>query len=86
MGVRRAGRLVCVGAASAVLVWLAEGQAHARAFNLTLEYVAPSACPSAADFRAIVAGRLGYDPFLADMPDRVLVSVVSRGQMIEGRL
>jgi hypothetical protein len=57
-----------------------------KVFRLTLEYAGGPGCPTVAEFRAVVAGRLGYDPFLDDMPDRVLVRVTPRRGAIDGRL
>jgi len=74
-------------------VWLAcvAAKAHAEAprdeprFNVALEYTVPDACPSAADFRSVVARRLGYEPFREDASERVLVIVVPAGNGLEGR-
>ena len=53
---------------------------------MQLDYrVAPS-CPGPDDFEAIVSGRLGYNPFRADAPGRVVVRVEPIGRALEGRL
>ncbi len=65
---------------------LKPARAETKPFKVTLEYVAGPGCPGAAEFKAVVVGRLGYDPFAAGAPDRVLVQVVPRSGAIEGRL
>ena len=75
-----------VAAVCASLLWSAQSRAQGKAFKLSLEYTAGDGCPTAAEFKAIVAGRLGYDPFVDDRPDRVLVRVAPRGGVIDGRL
>ena len=69
-----------------VLLAIAPPVAAAKPFKVTLEYVAGPGCPGMTEFKAIVAGRLGYNPFAPDAPDRVLVQVVPRQGSIEGRL
>lgn len=65
--------------------------AHAEAprddprFSVALEYTAPDACPSADDFRSVVARRLGYEPFREDASERVLVIVLPAANGLEGR-
>jgi len=66
--------LVCPGAA-----W--SGQIAAQ-----LDYVAAPGCPVAADFEAIVAGRLGYSPFRASTPERVVVRIEASGRTLEGHV
>lgn len=78
--------LAWAGAAWFFLFGAAAARAQPRPFKVALEYVAGPGCPAAAEFRAVVSGRLGYDPFAADAPDRVLVQVVPRNGSIEGRL
>ncbi len=80
-------RLVC----PAVLVLTVLGvprQARARTVVVAaqLNYVAAPGCPSAAIFEAVVVGRLGYDPFRADAPDRVTVRIEAAGRTLEGGL
>lgn len=53
---------------------------------VTLEYDAVPGCPEVRDFKAVVVGRLGYDPFRESAPDRVLVRIAPRGRAIQGRL
>ena len=77
---------VHVGAVCAVFFCLSESRAQAKGFNLTLQYTVTPGCPSAAEFKAIVAGRLGYDPFVEGTPDRVLVWVGPHGGVLDGRL
>ncbi len=83
------GALGCFACAAAVCVPLfaqGENQADAGAFAVALEYAAAPRCPGVSDFKAIVAGRLGYDAFREDAPDRVLVDIASRGSVFEGRI
>jgi len=53
---------------------------------VALEYTATPDCPSADDFRAIVNGRLGYDPFRETAAKRVLVLIATRAPAFEGRI
>lgn len=78
-----------VGPAVFVLAILGvERAAHARAVVVAtqLDYVAAVGCPSAARFEAVVVGRLGYDPFREDAPDRVTVRIEAAGRTLEGGL
>lgn len=54
--------------------------------TVALDYVAPSACPDASAFGAIVTGRLGYQPFGEQGPERVIVTLASGARGIEGRM
>ena len=66
----------------------ASGEARAKTAIVAtrLDYVAAPGCPNAARFEAVVIGRLGYDPFRADAPDRVTVRIEPAGKTLEGRL
>src|SRR4051812_9026516 len=55
-------------------------------FSANIAYTAPRACPSADEFKAIVVARLGFDPFAADAPDHVLVSIDEGSRALEGHL
>jgi len=55
-------------------------------FSASIEYVAPSSCPSSADFKAVVVERLSFDPFSADAPEHVLVLITEGPRALEGRL
>lgn len=55
-------------------------------FSATIAYTAPRGCPSAEEFKTLVVGRLGFDPFAADAGDHVLVSVQDGERGLEGRL
>jgi len=75
----------------AVLVLAVAGvsrAAYARSVVVAtqLDYVAAAGCPSATRFEAVVVGRLGYDPFRADAPDRVTVRIETAGRTLEGGL
>ncbi len=67
---------------------LVAGAARAGAAELTvtLDYQPAPACPDAADFQALVAARLGRDPFRDGAPDHVLVRIVPRGHALDGSL
>jgi hypothetical protein len=80
-----AGRVLAHAALLCVL-----GQAEARAdagpLAVALEYSATPDCPEVGDFKAIVNGRLGYDPFREGAPERVFVQIASRAPAFEGRI
>ena len=83
---RRIRVLVCVGAVWLALLGAAELPARAAAFTVTLQYAAGAGCPDAADFKAIVTTRLGYDPFSDSAPDHVLVRMARRDSSLDGRI
>jgi hypothetical protein len=64
----------------------AEPKSREPLFSAAIEYVAPSSCPGADDFRAIVVSRLGFDPFVEDAPDHVLVSIEQGERDFNGSL
>lgn len=82
----RARPLVCVGAICVSLLVAAEPQARAAMFSVSLEYGGGTGCPEAAEFKAVVVGRLGYDPFIETAPDHVLVHIARRGSAMDGRI
>jgi hypothetical protein len=86
MVVRAMSGFACVAAVCMPLLAHGEGEADAGALVVALDYSAAPGCPDASDFKAIVLGRLGYDPFHANASDRVLVDIVSRGRAFEGRI
>lgn len=57
-----------------------------RAFNATMAYSAPAACPSVEEFKTVVTGRLGFDPFTDDAADHVLVFIERGAETLDGRL
>ena len=63
-----------------------EARARTAVVATRLDYVAAPGCPSVTRFEAVVIGRLGYDPFRDDAPDRVIVRIDPAGKMLEGRL
>jgi hypothetical protein len=79
------GRLLCAAALCVPICARADGEVP-RALAVALDYEVLPGCPGAEDFKAMVAGQLGYDPFQADAPDRVLVRIVLHGRGLEGRL
>jgi hypothetical protein len=83
----RAGRLV-LGASAIVASSLVvfDGDASAAPLTVTLEYASSAGCPDAADFKAVVIARLGYDPFTDGASDHVLVDIQRRGSAIDGRI
>lgn len=78
--------LACVGAAFLSLMGAAAGEARATPLTVSLEYAAGPGCPDAADFKAVVIARLGYDPFIDGAPDHVLVRIAGRGGAIDGHI
>ena len=78
---------VCMAAMAAGLTGVSRiAQARTVVVATQLDYVATPGCPSEATFEAIVAARIGYEPFRADAPDRVIVRIESAGRALEGRL
>lgn len=55
-------------------------------FHVALQYAVSAACPSALEFKEIVLGRLGYDPFRETAPDQVLVLISAADRALEGKL
>ena len=86
MSVRRRWPRVWAGAVLLSLLASSGGEARAAPLTVRLEYVAGPGCPDAADFKAVVIARLGYDPFLEDAPERVLVRIEPRAAAIDGRI
>src|SRR5262249_9797697 len=84
--VRRAGPLVCASAVVLASLALFNDEGQATPLTVSLTYAAGPGCPDAADFRAVVIARLGYDPFLEGAPDHVLVEVERRGGALSGRI
>jgi hypothetical protein len=87
MIVRAVSFLACAAAAVCMpLPAPGENRADAGAIAVALEYSAVPGCPDVSDFKSIVVGRLGYDAFRENAPDRVLVDIASRGSAFEGRI
>jgi len=86
MIVRAMSCFACAAAVCVPLLAQGETQADAGTFAVALEYAAAPGCPDVSEFKAIVAGRLGYDAFREDAPDRVLVDIAVRGSAFEGRI
>jgi len=78
--------LICWAAVLAPRLARAELSTDEQNFSAAIDYVAPSSCPDAAAFEAVVIRRLGFDPFRPDAPDHVLVLILARGRTLEGRL
>ncbi len=68
-----------LGAITAVLLFATgSGPGAATQARVRLSYRVPAVargCPSSAELRAAVAGRLGYDPFAGDAPERIEVTI-----------
>lgn len=64
----------------------AQSKTDGKVFTTSIEYVAPSTCPKIDDFKAIVTGRLGFDPFSDDAPRHVFVSIAAGERMLDGRV
>jgi len=82
----RTGVLVFVGAVWLVLLGPAELPARAANFTVALQYAAGPGCPDAADFKAVVITRLGYDPFSDSAPDHVFVRIAPRDGSLDGSI
>jgi hypothetical protein len=78
--------VIRIGAVVLSLVALSAGEARAAPLTVRLDYVAGPGCPDAADFKAVVNARLGYDPFNEGAAERVLVRVEPRERTIDGRI
>jgi hypothetical protein len=80
-------RLACAaGLALAVVGASREGRARTADIATQLEYDAAPGCPTVDTFEVIVSGRLGYNPFREEAPDRVVVQIQTSGRALEGRL
>jgi hypothetical protein len=80
-------RLFCPAALVLALVGAPrDARARTAVVATQLDYDAAPGCPGAARFAAIVIGRLGYDAFSPDAPERVIVRVEAAGRTLEGRL
>ncbi len=64
----------------------ASSRAESPAFAVALEYASAPDCPQEGEFKSIVSGRLGYDPFREGAPNHVLTQVAARGQAYEGHI
>jgi hypothetical protein len=79
-------RSVAVGAVLLSLLAAPGREARAAPLSVRLEYAAGPGCPDAADFKAVVIARLGYDPFVDAAPEQVLVRIAPRDRAIDGRI
>jgi hypothetical protein len=84
--VRRRRQIGSAGAVFLSLLALSGREAHAAPLNVRLDYAAGPGCPDAAEFKAVVIDRLGYDPFIDGAPDQVLVRVAPRDRGVDGRI
>jgi len=82
----QAGLLACAVVLCFALPARAESSNGAKPLTVVLEYIAAPDCPDVNDFRAIIDGRLGYDPFRDSAADHVLVQISSRSPAFEGRI
>ena len=78
--------MVCAGVILLSLLALSEREARAAPLTVRLEYAAGPGCPDAADFKAVVIARLGYDPFIETARERVLVRIEPRTEAIDGHI
>jgi len=83
---RRFGRAASLAAALLALMTARAGHARTVAATARLDYAAATGCPTADEFQAVVDGRLGYEAFRDDAPDRVVVRIEWSGRALEGRL
>jgi len=70
----------------AAMIAASEGWAGAAQMSARLDYGAAPGCPGAPEFEAVVAGRLGYDPFRKGAAERVIVRIDPAGKSLEGHL
>jgi hypothetical protein len=75
-----------VSAVALAFAALDGGAARGTEMAMQLDYSVAPTCPGPDDFQAIVSARLGYDPFRADAPARVMVRIEAVGRTLEGRL
>lgn len=80
------GVLVCLGALGPAVIARAEGGAKVTPFAVRVDYRAVGGCPEVGDFKAVVIGRLGYDPFDDQAPERVIIQIKPGGASLDGRL
>jgi len=75
-----------IAAAALSSLTLAESDVRAVPLTVRLEYAAGPGCPDTTDFKAVVVARLGYDPFVAGAPERVLVRIEPGDRAVDGRI
>ena len=83
------GRLVSVGLIVVSSLLMSPREVRAARMMVTLAYAADSGCPDATELKAVVVGRLGYDPFIEGAADHVLVRLERRaggGSGMDGRI
>jgi hypothetical protein len=78
--------ITCAGAVLLSWVALSGGEARAAPLTVRLEYAAGPGCPAAADFKAAVISRLGYDPFVETANEQVIVRAEPRDRSVDGRI
>jgi hypothetical protein len=77
--------LACA-ALGATCVARAEPKQGDITFAAVLEYVAPPSCPSVDDFKSLIVGRIGFDPFNEQAPQHVLVAISADEPRLAGRI
>jgi hypothetical protein len=82
----RTGGLACAALLCVPLLGQTEARADTVPLAVAFSYAAVPDCPEASEFKAIVIGRLGYDPFREDAPPHVTVHIASRAPAFEGRI
>jgi len=80
------GVLVSLGALGPAVVARAEGGAKVTPFAVRIDYRAGEGCPEVSDFKAVVIGRLGYDPFDDQAAERVIIQIRPGATSLDGRL
>ena len=78
--------LACAGGIFVSSLALSQQPARAAPLTVRLEYAAEPGCPEVAEFKAVVAERLGRDPFVETAPEHVLVRIESRGRAMDGSI
>jgi hypothetical protein len=79
-----ARRLACAAVVLSSVVL--PGEVRAAPLTVRLEYAAGPGCPDAADFKAVVIARLGYDPFVESAPEQVMVRIDPGVRTADGRI
>jgi hypothetical protein len=83
---RRTGALISAGAICLSGLGTASGEVRAPAAHVALVYEAGPGCLDAAEFKASVISRLGYDPFAEGASARVVVRIRPAGTPVAGSI
>ncbi len=84
--IARAQLLLCACGAYVSTLGPSISRAQGASYTVRIDYAGGPGCPDTQAFAALVSARLGYEPFVDEAPDRVLVHIMSRGAALEGRI